>query len=116
MHQENAEERVRSHVTELLKSAELNNHIYFNKELGKLDYCRVENLKNSPDLDLTKIDKEIRSHDSKSKSMVCLQEKLELQKQRFVLEKHWRKKWCKFYNSQDKIDKWGVICLPKIEK
>lgn len=114
-HQEYAEAVIRSRTGELLKSAEFDNHTYFNEELDKLDRW-AEDLKNGLELELKKIDKDIRELDRQSKQMVSLQEKLEFQKQKATLEKRRTKKRHELYNSQDEIDKKRDTLIKQIEK
>ena len=114
-HQEHVEALIRAKTGELLKRAEFDNHIYFNEELDKLDYW-AEDLKNGLELDLKKIDKDIRGLDRQSKKMVSLQEKLEFQKQKATLEKRRTKKRHELYNAQEEIDKKRNTLIKQIEK
>jgi superfamily II DNA/RNA helicase len=106
---------VRYHTSELLKSSEFDNHSYFNEELDKLDRW-AEDLKNGLELELKKIDKDIRELGRQSKQMVSLQEKLSFQKQKATLEKRRTKKRHELYDSQDEIDKQRDMLIKQIEK
>ncbi len=114
-YQDYAEALVTTRADELRKTAELDNHTYFNEELDKLDHW-AEDLKNGLELELKKIDKDIRELDRQSKQMLSLQEKLEFQKQKAALEKRRNKKRHELYNSQDEIDKKRDTLIEQIEK
>lgn len=114
-HQDYVEAIIRSRTGELLQQAEYSNHGYFNEELDKLDRW-AEDLKNGLELELKKIDKDIRELSRQSKQMVSLQEKLEFQKQKATLEKRRTKKRHELYNSQDEIDKKRDTLIKQIEK
>lgn len=114
-YQDHVEAIIRAHTGELLKSSEFDNHSYFNEELDKLDRW-AEDLKNGLELELKKIDKDIRELGRQSKQMVSLQEKLEFQKQKATLEKRRTKKRHELYDSQDEIDKKRDTLIKQIEK
>lgn len=113
--QDHVEAIIRARTGELLQKAEFDNHGYFNEELDKLDRW-AEDLKNGLELELKKIDKDIRELARQSKQMVSLQEKLEFQKQKATLEKRRTKKRHELYNSQDEIDKKRDTLIKQIEK
>jgi superfamily II DNA/RNA helicase len=114
-YQDHVEAIIRARTGELLKSSEFDNHSYFNEELDKLDRW-AEDLKNGLELELNKIDKDIRELGRQSKQMVSLQEKLEFQKQKATLEKRRTKKRHELYDSQDEIDKKRDMLIKQIEK
>ena len=108
-------ENVCYHTGELLKRSAFDNHSYFNEELDKLDRW-AEDLKDGLELEIKRIDKDIRDLSRRSKQMVGLQGKLAFQKQRSTLEKRRTKKRHDLYDSQDKIDNKRDMLIQQIEK
>lgn len=107
--------QLQNRVAESLKQLEISNQSYFNEELDKLDHW-AEDLKNGLELELKRLDVEIRELDRQSKQMIGLQEKLEFQKQKAALEKRRTKRRHDLFTSQDEIDKKRDTLIKQIEK
>jgi hypothetical protein len=109
------ESMLHNRTGEWLKQLEASNQSYFNEELDKLDHW-AEDLKNGLELELKRLDVDIRELDRQSKQMISLQEKLEFQKQKAALEKRRTKRRHDLFTSQDDIDKKRDTLIKQIEK
>lgn len=106
---------IHTRTQQCLQESESSNHMYFNEELDKLDRW-AEDLKNGLELELKKIDKDIRELGRQAKQMVSLKEKLEFQKQKATLEKKRTKKRHELFASQDEIDQKRDKLIRQMEK
>ncbi len=94
---------------------EQDNHRYFNEELDKLDRW-ADDLKTGLELELRQLDRDIKDTDRQSKQLISLQEKLDYQKQKAVLERRRSQKRHELFTSQDQVDRRREELIDQLEK
>lgn len=102
---------VKTHLNELARRQEKNilqinserNAKFFDIEMGKLDKW-AEDVKNSLELELKELDKEIKFRKTEAKKILNLEEKVKSQRQIKEMEKKRNDMRMNLYQSQDEID------------
>ncbi len=89
--------------TEILKSNSERNASFFDAEMAKLDKW-AEDVKNSLEIELKELDKDIKTLKTESKKIPTLEDKLKVQKHIKELEKKRNSLRLNLYESQDEVD------------
>jgi predicted nucleic acid-binding Zn-ribbon protein len=97
----------------LAHSAERNSE-FFDDEVDKLDKW-AEDMKKALELDLKKLDIDIKTAKTNAKKIVELEEKVKVQRQIKNLEKKRNEMRKKLYDSQDDVDKRKEQLIDKVE-
>jgi ERCC4-related helicase len=100
--------------TEILQENAERNVQYFDSELEKLDKW-AEDIKNSLELELKELDKEIKLRKTESKKILNLQEKVKEQRRIKDLEKKRNELRYKLYQSQDEVENNKEQLIARIE-
>ena len=114
-YQEQANSTISTRIDALCAQVEQTNAHYFNEEIDKLDHW-AEDLKMGLELELKKLDKDIRELNRQSKQQMNLEDKLAFQRQKAELEKRRNQKRQAIYNAQDEIAARRDTLINQIEK
>jgi hypothetical protein len=108
---DNAEKEIISHIS--LRSAERNSK-FFDDEVDKLDKW-AEDMKKALELDLKKLDIDIKTAKTNAKKIVELEEKINAQRQIKEMEKKRNEMRKKLYDAQDKVDLRKESLIDRVE-
>ncbi len=100
---------------ELLNSVSQRNSKFFDEELTKLDKW-AEDRKNSLEIALKQLDKDIRTQKTEAKNILQLEEKLKAQREIKDMEAKRNKMRRELFDSQDLVDKQKEELIDKIEE
>ena len=101
-------------ISKISENILLKNNQFFDEEVEKLD-AWAQDMKKSLEIDLKRLDIEIKSKKTYAKKVLILPEKIKLQREIKELEKKRNETRQKLYQSQDKVDEQKEELLTKTE-